>query len=297
MGKQCRQILSRLELSEDNSKDPSAILAKLGSYFKPARNTLYERFLFHAAEQQPSETVHQYIMRLRRLAETCNFQGLHDEMIRDHLVLGCKDKAAQARLFRQRECDLATTLEALKISERTHEQLKQLATEEQDPPIHALQKTTNPRKQKPTASNTKVQTSRLILCRDCRGRHKTDRASCPAYGKSCNHCGKPNHFQAVCRQRKSQTTKGASLAAMDEAVESTDSDEWAFMLEEIGTVHHNQKGQYFAKVDFAHRGTAVSLDCQLDTGATCNVISHRDVCTIQQNSNPVLTSANTKLKL
>ena len=91
--------------------------------------------------------------------------------------------------------------------------------------------------------------------------HKTDQASCPAYGKSCNHCGKPNHFQAVCRQRKSQTTKGASLAAMDEAVESTDSDEWAFMLEEIGTVHHNQKGQYFAKVDFAHRGTAVSLDC------------------------------------
>ena len=53
----------------------------------------------------------------------------------------------------------------------------------------------------------------------------------------------------------------------------------------------------FCKVDFAHRGTTVSLDCQLDTGATCNVISRWDVCTIQLNSNPVLTSANIKLKL
>ena len=227
MGKQCRQILSRLELSEADSKDPSTILDKLESYFEPARNIVYERFLFHAAEQQRSETVDQYIIRLRRLAETCNFRGLHDEMLRDRLVLGCKDKAAQARLFRQRECDLKTALEALRISERTLEQLKQLATEEQDPPTHALQMTTNSRKQKPIASYTKSKTTRPAPCRYCGGRHSSDRASCPAYGKNCNHCGKPNHFQSVCRQRNSQATKRASLAAVDEAVESTDSDEWA----------------------------------------------------------------------
>ena len=134
MGKQCGQILSRLELSEDLS----TILDKLESYFEPARNILYERFLFHEAEQQPNETMDQYIVRLRCLAEACNFRGLHNEMLRDRLILGSKDKAAQARLFRQRESDLKTTLEALKISKQTLEQLKQLATEEQDPPIHAL---------------------------------------------------------------------------------------------------------------------------------------------------------------
>ena len=94
MGKECRQILVRLELSEDDAKDPAVVLEKLESYFEPSRNILYERFLFHAAEQQPNETVDQYIIRLRRLAETCNFQTLHDEMLRDRLVLGFKDKAA-----------------------------------------------------------------------------------------------------------------------------------------------------------------------------------------------------------
>jgi hypothetical protein len=50
--------------------------------------------------------------------------------------------------------------------------------------------------------------------------------------------------------------------------EEEDSDEWAFMVEEIGSV--KAKGKHvFAKLQF--------MDCQLDTGATCNVMSHRDL--------------------
>jgi len=140
MGKECRQILARLELSEMDSKDPAVVLAKLEAYFEPARSILYERFLFHGAEQLPNETIDQYIIRFKRLAETCNFQGLHDEMDRDRLVLGCRDKAARTRLFRQKECDLKTALESLRISEQTLEQLKQLATEEQEVPVNAIRK-------------------------------------------------------------------------------------------------------------------------------------------------------------
>ena len=55
------QILSRLELTEEEKKDTTAILAKLKAYFVPTRNILYERYLFHTAEQQPNETVHQYM--------------------------------------------------------------------------------------------------------------------------------------------------------------------------------------------------------------------------------------------
>ena len=153
-------------------KDPAVVLEKLESYFEPSRNILYERFLFHAAEQQPNETVDQYIIRLGRLAETCNFQTLHDEMLRDRLVLGCKDKAARARLFRQKECDLKTALEALRISERTHEQLKQLATEEQEKtPVHALRmdpqsndasprRNTIPTRGDPTTTGSRIMSTR-----------------------------------------------------------------------------------------------------------------------------------------
>jgi len=206
MGKECRQILARLELSDADAKDPAVVLAKLEAYFKPARNVLYERFLFHGAEQQSNESIDQYIIRLTRLAETCNFQGLHDEMLRDRLVLGCRDKAARGRLFRQKECDLKSALESLRISERTNEQLKQLATEEQDVQVNTIRKDRQAKQRRLSTYGSQKQTKErqhAAVCNYCGGKHASDQASCPAYGKSCNHRGKPNHFQSVCRLKSS----------------------------------------------------------------------------------------------
>ena len=64
-------------------------------------------------------------------------------------MLGCKDKAARARFFRQKECDLKMALEALRISKRIQEQLKQLATKEQETPVHALKREPQSKKHKP----------------------------------------------------------------------------------------------------------------------------------------------------
>ena len=47
-------------------------------------------------------------------------------MVRDRLVLGCKDSAARARLFREENCDLKRAVESLRISEATSEQLKEI---------------------------------------------------------------------------------------------------------------------------------------------------------------------------
>ena len=97
MGKECQQILARLELSIEYVKYLTVILEKLESYLEPTQNMLYERYLFQEAEQQPHKTVD---LRLRRLAETSDFKDLHDKMLRDRLILGCHDKGTRARMFR-----------------------------------------------------------------------------------------------------------------------------------------------------------------------------------------------------
>ena len=63
MGKECRQVLVRLELTNNEAKDPAMVVEKLESYFEPSRNILYERFLFYAGEQQPNKAVDQYIIK------------------------------------------------------------------------------------------------------------------------------------------------------------------------------------------------------------------------------------------
>ena len=65
----------------------------LQDHFVPVRNILCEQYIFHNTEQQAHETVDQYLIKLRRLAEPCQFGNLEDEMVRDRLVLGCKDSA------------------------------------------------------------------------------------------------------------------------------------------------------------------------------------------------------------
>ena len=65
MGMECKQVLNRLDLIPEELGKTSTILDKLELHFAPERNILYERYLFHSAEQQP-----------------------HDDMLHDRLVLG-----------------------------------------------------------------------------------------------------------------------------------------------------------------------------------------------------------------
>ena len=132
MGKECKQILNRLGLTTAELKQTDAILTKLEAHFAPAQNILFERYRFHSAEQQPTETVDQFLIRLKHLAESCAFSDLQDEMIRDRLVLGCQDHEARARLFREKECTLVKAVEILRVSEVTRQQLKHINEEVTD---------------------------------------------------------------------------------------------------------------------------------------------------------------------
>ena len=114
MGKECRQILSRLELSNADKKKLNKIIEKLEEYFVPTRNVLYELYLFHSAQQQTHETVDQYMIHLQHLAKSCKFGALHDEMVCDRLVLGCQDKGAKAGLFREKYSTLKKAYKSAK---------------------------------------------------------------------------------------------------------------------------------------------------------------------------------------
>ena len=108
---------------------------------------------------------------------------------------------------------------------------------------------------------------------------KHERNKCPAFGKQCHNCGKLNHFKSVCRQQGRSDKQPVSQ--MEE--KSEDSDSPIFVIECIGTVTHNKLGQYFVPLTVANvKGRSMVVDFQLDTGATCNVMTHADLCAIQQ---------------
>ena len=162
---------------------------------------MFERYRFHSAEQQPTETVDQFLIRLKHLAESCAFSDLQDEMIRDRLALGCQDHEAQARLFREKECTLVKAVELLRVSEVTRQQLKHINEEVTDgQSVNAVKAQPSDQSQSSATARQRASTNTGKPCAYCGRKH--ERGNCPAFGKQCHQCGKLNHFKSVCRQQQ-----------------------------------------------------------------------------------------------
>ena len=120
---------------------------------------------------------------------------LHNEMVRYHLILGCRDKGAKAWLFREKECTLKKGLEALQISEAMYEQLKNIGSEDNPISINTLDQH---KKSVKTYGKHGQPKNPHPTCKYCGKKHELVRTQCPTYGKSCHLCGKMNHFHTVC---------------------------------------------------------------------------------------------------
>ena len=153
-------------------------------------------------------------------------------MLLDRLILGVRDKAAKARLFREKECSLIKAIESLQISEVTCEQLTIIRGKEKE----AVNAVSEKAKRRP-AENT-VRIKQLISgkqsCRYCGGKRHKERQQCPAYGKFCRKCGKSNHFQLVCRAQPSNK----QLHVVTTEQSGDESDDSLYQLEEVGAINH-----------------------------------------------------------
>ncbi|XP_072035931.1 uncharacterized protein [Amphiura filiformis] len=312
MGIECRKRLKGLTLTDEQLKDPDTIIAKLKERFSPTRNVLYDRYLFFEAAQQASETIDQFLLRLTQLATPCKFEALEEQMILTRLVLGCRDQAARARLFRKSDIDLKTATEALQISESTNRQLKVVAGSEEKEINFARKKKTQyrPREGKKNySSNTQRKTGSTgnakkreeqphrktdDACFFCGGHHARGRDNCPAYDKKCSNYKRLHHFAKVCLQKKVRQIE--EVRDEDDQSTTSFSDEDCFMIREIkqvGTVNSTGRKRRRWSVTLQLDGEDTS--CRLDCGTDCNVMSYDTCCQILQDGEPKLKTSNSQL--
>ena len=121
MGDEADDILRSFRLSEEDAKKYDVVKTKFDGHFVKRRNVIYERAKFNQRCQEPSESVDSFITALYGLAEYCGYAGLHDEMIRDRIVVGLRD----ARLSEKLQLDPELTLEKAVTQVRQAEAVKQ----------------------------------------------------------------------------------------------------------------------------------------------------------------------------
>ncbi|KAJ1115932.1 hypothetical protein NDU88_004152, partial [Pleurodeles waltl] len=57
------------------------------------------RYTFFQQKQEKEESVDDYVADLKKLAIDCRFGAIHDDLIRDKLVMHCNNQSIQERLW------------------------------------------------------------------------------------------------------------------------------------------------------------------------------------------------------
>ena len=142
MGKECLQLFMNLKLSEENRNDLSKCVDAFEAYFKPKCNIVYERFQFNACVQNTRENVDSYVNRLRKLASSCDYGELTDQLIRDRLIIGLLDKRTQERLLKEPTLTLDKAVDLARASEIAKKQVESMKTEVKttEENVHMLKK-------------------------------------------------------------------------------------------------------------------------------------------------------------
>ena len=110
---------------EDGSVVFADTLKVLDDYFIPKVNIPFERHLFRQIAQDSSETVDQFVCRLRQRALSCDFGANEDDYIRDQLIDKCYSSHMR-RKFLEKEgtIKLDDLLKITRTQEAVNRQMK-----------------------------------------------------------------------------------------------------------------------------------------------------------------------------
>jgi len=90
--------LSSFSLTNEEVENYNVVVARFNAYFNVRTNVIYERAVFNRLNQNDSDSVDDFITRLYSQVGKCRYGNLRDEMLRDRIVVGIKDKSLSEKL-------------------------------------------------------------------------------------------------------------------------------------------------------------------------------------------------------
>ena len=193
----------------DTEKTFESTSTILTQYFTDKKNLSFERFQFRSAHKQEDENCKTFIIRLKKLANSCDFHKYSPEdAIVDQFITCCRSTSLRRKLLSTDNLDLDTLIKKASMMELVDTQASVMENGGDSETINALRGRPKPDNQR--------------QCYGCGGfDHNINSEGCPARGKPCYICGNTGHYSKFCFKRKGKGS-GENLKAV---VETEDSDE------------------------------------------------------------------------
>lgn len=268
--------------SPADRKKIDKLIEAFESFCIGAVNVTYERYTFNRRVQENGERFDVFLGEVRRLARSCQFEGVVDSMIRDRIVVGIRDDATRRKLLQVRDLTLKNAIDICKASEEAARQLKVMTSPEEVQPIQRSRPSTPHGKHRRSSSCRRRDQSvaEARACRFCGRQHASSKEACPAFGQKCRRCGKMNHYQKMCRSSTSSTTSARSKQVCH--VET----------EELLAVHTTDCKRVYCNLNVNDRSVNFLIDC----GASCNILPWDDAVGIDPQLK-LLQPTETKLTM
>lgn len=167
-----------------------------------------ERCIFNKAEQQPNESISDFVARLKELSIHCGFADLDDALC-DRLVCGITDHATKVALLSEadlkfaRAVEIATTREAaVKNAAKTqaqpdHAAVQHVGTQQRSNRGRSAYSNSDGGRYNNSKSNAKQKRQKICYCCGMANSHAT--SDCRYRSKAeCNFCHKTGHLEKAC---------------------------------------------------------------------------------------------------
>ena len=140
-----KTIRSILAPQKPTEVEYAELVKQVKQHYVPKPSEIIQRHKFYTCNRQPSESIADYVARLRALTEYCEFGGTLDSMLRDRLVCGVNNEQLQRRLLAEPRLTFERALELSRMFESATEDARHLQNETKSAvlPVNALSQDAN----------------------------------------------------------------------------------------------------------------------------------------------------------
>lgn len=275
IGEEPLDIYNTFTFNADEVDKIRPLIQKFDNYFAPKKNITFQRYLFNTCIQN-GRPFDNFLVDIKNKAKTCDFGNLEDSLVRDRIVCGIDSKEMRERLLRDSDLTLTKAANMVRAFEISKMQVSDLeGTHTAADSIRKYKRASKQTEQLEQPTKRK--------CYFCGTFHK--RLACPAYGKTCSKCNKPNHFASVCK-----SFKKVNEVENKESNSESEIDINELYIDHIGSSAITQNNELTINAEI----NSYEITFKLDTGAQCNIIPITVFNKI--NKKPKLFTTKTTLK-
>ena len=133
--------------------------------------------------------------------------------------------------MRVADLNLQKSLEICRAAELSKERIKTLETPSASGlEVHAVKHKTrhtpqqNRQPQQKPKSSYHANSQSTSTCKYCGRKHEYSKTKCPAFGKECRKCGKPNHFESMCKSGYKTRPRQQRIRALSDESDDENND-------------------------------------------------------------------------